>query len=244
MPSSAEIVRFWFETSRMILMIDDQTIYSIIDSSMHDTAKSLCKSFDAYWAGDAAGKNDSPERTLSLHFGHALLSRDFAVYAEADHPHGYSTDTSGVNRTSKWIDILGIDPSRTWFLSAEFKRQLCHHFMSESIGDLTRVERFHLNPNHTEAQRGPDRMAVIRSCTTGIGLVAGLVWVKQGALPPRVETILQSEFGEQISRRSGRVGEPIHVRTNKVKILRHCGSYYLQYACVPTISSNVHAAVG
>ena len=184
---------------------------------MTETAKALGRSFDYYWPCDEHGKNDPPERNLSIHLAHVLLQKGYAVFAEADHP----------DESVQGIDILGITPDKEWFLACEIKKHL-KSGMSESIEDLPRVAEFWLNENLTYKRCGSEPIEVLKTCCGGIGLVAGLKWIDKQETAPHQATLDRTRFGEELNNLGGAIGDPILVRRYTGPAAP--GAYYLQYA--------------
>jgi len=138
--------------------------YQQISECLALAGASVGRSFAVYWP--AHGVNDACEANLSFHFAHVLLTRQFAVFAEACHP---DDDVRG-------IDLLGIAPARDWFLAAEFKR-LFAGTLSSLLNDINRLRRFWLNAGPAVRRCGPAVVRVATECQRGYGLVAGLHWV-------------------------------------------------------------------
>jgi hypothetical protein len=195
---------------------------AVIDTLMAQTAVALHNSFDVYWPGDAEGSRDARERNLSLHFAHVLLSNGFGAYAEAPHP----------NPAYRGIDILGIKASEKLYIASEFKRQTGGN-LDRSITDVGRVASFRLNSRLSGQRIGVEMAAIIKTCTQGVGLVAGLLWVREGGEVPKAGTLALSRCGQCVLRHGGRVAEPILVRSYDVQARTARGSYYLLYASLP-----------
>lgn len=133
-----------------------------------EAAASIRRSLDIYWPADAEGRNDACEANLSVHLGHILLSRNFSVFAEVDHP----------NDDVRGIDLLGISPGNQWFLACEFKRLYSEATLLSMLVDVDRLSRFWLNTGLKAERCGEDVVRIARGCSQGYGLVAGLNWVK------------------------------------------------------------------
>ncbi len=201
-------------------MPDAQTI---IEDVLQSTANSLSKAMDVYWAADAAGANDLPERNLSLHFAHQLMCRDFSLYAEANHP-----EKKINGREVQGIDMLAISPDRDYYLACEFKNYV-GHTMHLSQDDLDRVATFDLNRNFASEIMLPNRKETLKKCAEGFGLVAGLTWM-YGADPKINLSTSQNHkpFEEKVKKLDGRVLKEIPLNKHEAK-----GRYFLLSALLP-----------
>lgn len=193
-----------------------------IPSYMERTAAALGRSLEAYWPSDAAGRNDMCERTLSTHFAHVLLTDGFAVFAEAQFP--------GLSKNH--VDILGVNRRENWFLACEFKKHVHGSEMCDSLADIERLSGFRLNDTLLEERVGSERASFARSCTRGIGLVAGLKWFTEPSRQPSAEGLSRGECGRRILGYGGRIGDPIVAHRSSAS--RVTGGYYLQYGFFPT----------
>lgn len=191
---------------------------------MHGTAASLRSSLDIYWPSDVAFRNDPSERNLSLHYAHTLLSRGFAVFAEAHYPAACQDAT--------FLDILAIAPGGDFFVVGEFKKHAKGAGMTASAWDVDRLLKFDLHRGLAEPRWSKQRAAISANCKRGIGIVAGLKWAAAGRIP-QFDRGASKAFSARLALLGGIIGEPLLVRESPGN-----GAYYLQYAAFPIAPPN------
>jgi hypothetical protein len=143
------------------------------------TTQTLAASLSAYWPSDSLGRNDPAEQNLVIHFGHQLLTANFAVFGE------------GLQwRTTGRIDLVALAPADDWFLAFEAKRLLCNkpqECADSILADVRRLRNFWLSDHKEGEWLGTGRERAALRCRTGIGIVGGLLWSRRGMPSPLLD---------------------------------------------------------
>lgn len=116
-------------------MREDQ-ISTILHRLLTDTATSLSKSLQQYWPSkhNAITGNALHEGNISIHLGHVLLSKGWAVYHQAAR-----------QAESGWLDLLAFDPVDRTQLRVEVKRLIKIDSCRSILDDIDKINRFQLN---------------------------------------------------------------------------------------------------
>lgn len=117
-------------------------------------AMSMADSPHFYWP--SVGRNDVPERNISLHLGHVLLANDFFLFAEA-HNH----DDANVH-----LDLLALHPSKETLIAGEFKRLYSNEKAWAMVADLDRLRAWQLGQDRGHSQlRTSHRFGLLAATT-------------------------------------------------------------------------------
>ncbi|WP_026840534.1 hypothetical protein [Citrifermentans bremense] len=197
-----------------------------IHDIMIDTAAFLRRSLDVYWPTNVGSLNDLPERNLSAHFSHAVLMRNFHLFAEVNNQ--YKSE-------KELLDILCISPDKRYHLTCEFKTYT-NGSMRRSVRDIDRVHTFPLNVDLSPEIFGSPFVNTLQQCHSRIGVIAGVLWRKSFE-SPSLNSTAQQAFARRVEELNGVItDEPILVREYRPgsgsPFSSWEGAYYLYYALV------------
>lgn len=123
-----------------------------------EAARTIGEAFGRYWPSSKG--NDPAEANTVVHLAAAFMRRKLLCLAEVQ----YSSKAR--------MDMLAIEPNKTWFVGCEQKRLLCNSLQAslESVrADIARIKSFSIINKNNDI------------CMTGYGLVGGLYWVANGS---------------------------------------------------------------
>lgn len=201
-------------------------IVAYIHDIMVDTTALLRRSLDVYWPTNVGSLNDLPERNLSAHFSHAVLKRNFHLFAEVNNQ--YKSE-------KELLDILCISPDKRYHLTCEFKTYT-NGSMRRSIRDIDRVNVFPLNVDLSPDIFGKSFVDTLQQCKSRVGVIAGVLWRKSFE-SPALESTAQQAFARRVEELHGVItDDPILVKEYKPgsgsPFSSWEGAYYLYYALV------------
>jgi len=209
-------------------------VTTYIHEIMADTATHLKRSLDVYWPTNVGHLNDLPERNLSAHFSHAMLKRNFHLYAETNNQ---------FKPEKELLDILCISPDKKYHITCEFKTYTSGS-MKRSDKDVERVISFPLNIDLSPEIFGPNYVAALKGCNVRVGLVAGILWRKKGQ-SAKLNGRSQMDFVNKVTSLGGVIIEdPILVKEYTPEMSSPAsdlwsGGYYLYYAILGNTTCEV-----
>ncbi len=188
-------------------------VWNEIEAVMVEANKSQTRSLSYYWPADAGSNNDLAENNLALHVAQAFLKKNYAVFAEVNHP------VPNAKGNKQNIDLLAIAEDRSFYIAMEFKRHVATG-MDDSLDDIERLVSFGLNKNLEESQCGIDPVKILIECKKGFALIAGLKWYP-GKSVPDLESYQSSDRIKELQGTINCLGTYTYPG----------GSYWLQYGC-------------
>jgi hypothetical protein len=120
-------------------------------------AASLAESLHFYWP--STGRNEIPERNISLHVAHAFIDASFLCYGEA-----HTND-----KTNLHVDLLAVHPAAGVFVAGEFKRLYDGAQARAMVEDAARLQQFKMQQRSQLRHPG---LQIARQ----FGLLAATTW--------------------------------------------------------------------
>ncbi len=184
-------------------------------SFVRRAAQGMSASYGHCWP---ASSGQRVEPNLTLHLAHVLLSRDFAVFAEAAHP----------DERSPSIPLVGVSPNQDWFIACDLRGFQEHNALSEMSASIESVRGFWLGPRLAIASCSEHILRVAQYCQHGYAMTAGLHWSNSTHSPllqfwraPAEDNTEKQQFISKLDRLSTVWPEPLLVYSDPIRGVCH-----------------------